>query len=163
MTREEFKNMFNTHFEPVRNYVYYRSGDKELANDVAQETFLRYWEKSSAKADGIENIRGFLFKMAGDIFITAYRKKQKMMSYSVLSNGNSFSNSPEEEMTYKETMLNYENALANLPEKQRTVFLLNRMDGLKYHEIALNLGLSVKAIEKRMKNALEFLRKAVNN
>jgi RNA polymerase sigma-70 factor (ECF subfamily) len=60
-------------------------------------------------------------------------------------------------------MRNYENALATLPEKQRTVFLLHRMDGLKYHEIASNLGLSVKAVEKRMKFALEYLRKALNN
>jgi len=163
LTKEEFKNTFDTHFESVRNYIYYRSGDKELANDVAQETFIRYWEKMSSKAANIGNIKGLLFKIAGDIFISAYRKKQLSIKYSVLNNHEEFFQSPEEEMTFKETMINYENALANLPEKQRTVFLLNRMDGLKYHEIAMNLGVSVKAVEKRMKIALEFLRKAINN
>jgi RNA polymerase sigma-70 factor (ECF subfamily) len=163
LTKEEFKNIFNTHFDPVRNYVYYRSGDKELANDVAQETFIRCWEKLSSKTEKIENIKGFLFKIAGDIFITVYRKKQIAMKYQIVINHEEFFQSPEEEMTYKEMLANYENALINLPEKQRTVFLLNRMDGLKYHEIALHLGLSIKAVEKRMKFALQSLRKAMNN
>lgn len=163
MTKEEFKNTFDTHFESVRNYIYYRSGDKELANDIAQETFIRCWEKMSKKIDGVENIKGFLFKIAGDIFITAYRKKQFAMKYTALNHQEEYFRSPEEEMTYKEMLVSYENALANLPEKQRTVFLLNRMDGMKYHEIAVNLGLSVKAVEKRMKFALQSLRKAMNN
>lgn len=163
MTKEEFKNTFDTHFEPVRNYIYYRSGDKELANDIAQETFIRYWEKFCSKEETVGNIKGLLFKIAGDIFITAYRKRQISMKYPVLNNHEEYFQSPEEEMTYKEMLVSYENALANLPEKQRTVFLLNRMDGLKYHEIALNLGLSIKAVEKRMKFALQSLRKAMNN
>jgi len=161
LTREEFKNTFDIHFESVRNYIYYRSGDKELASDVAQETFMRYWEKNSGEEKGNGNIKGLLFKIAGDIFISSYRKKMVAMKYPVLNKDEEFSHSPEEQLTYKEMLISYEKALANLPEKQRTVFLLNRMDGLKYHEIALNLGLSVKAVEKRMKNALEFLRKAI--
>jgi len=163
LTKEEFKNTFDTHFDSVRNYIYYRSGDKELANDIAQETFIRCWEKLSPKTESMENIKGFLFKIAGDIFITSYRKKQFAMKYTALNHSEEFFQSPEEEMTYKEMLVSYENALANLPEKQRTVFLLNRMDGLKYHEIATNLGLSIKAVEKRMKFALQSLRKAMNN
>jgi len=48
--------------------------------------------------------------------------------------------------------------LESMPEKQRTVFLMNRIDELKYKEIADHLGLSVKAIEKRMSQALEHLK-----
>ena len=72
-----------------------------------------------------------------------------------------YSESPHDLMRYKELLQNYERALENLPEKQRTVFLLSRMDGMKYSEIAETLGLSVKAVEKRMKNALQYLRNAV--
>jgi len=54
---------------------------------------------------------------------------------------------------------NYSKALASMPEKQRTVFLLSRTDNLKYREIAEMLEISVKAVEKRMKLALEHLRK----
>jgi RNA polymerase sigma-70 factor (ECF subfamily) len=48
-------------------------------------------------------------------------------------------------------------AIASLPEKQRTVFLMNRIDELTYREIAQRLEIGVKAVEKRMHEALEFL------
>jgi RNA polymerase sigma-70 factor (ECF subfamily) len=57
---------------------------------------------------------------------------------------------------------NYTKALTALPEKQRTVFMMSRMEGLKYQEIAERLNLSVKAIEKRMSSALAYLRKTLH-
>jgi RNA polymerase sigma-70 factor (family 1) len=161
LTREEFKNIFDNHFEAVRNYIYYRAGDKDLATDVAQETFLKLWEKG----DGFDssNIKGLLYKIAGDILITNLRKHKVVKSYMARSISDEFVESPADVLHYKELVKNYENALEELPEKQRTVFLLSRMDGLKYYEIADNVGISIKAVEKRMKNALEYLRKAITN
>ena len=161
MTREEFKNIYDNHFDGVRNYIYYRAGDKELATDVAQETFLKLWEK----VDGFDasNIKALLYKIAGDILITNLRKYKVVNNYKARIISEELGESPSDILHYKELSKNYENALESLPEKQRTVFLLSRMDGLKYHEIADNIGISIKAVEKRMKNALEYLRKAITN
>ena len=52
--------------------------------------------------------------------------------------------------------------IANLSEKQREVFLLNRIEKKKYKEIAEMLGISVKAVEKRMHGALKSLREEIN-
>jgi len=52
-------------------------------------------------------------------------------------------------------------ALNNLPDNQRITFLLNRIDGKKYAEIAEMEGVSVKAIEKRMHLALKTLREQI--
>lgn len=161
MTREEFKYIFDTHFNGVRNYLYYRAGDKDLATDVAQETFMKIWEKNTEFVNG--NIKPLLYKIAGDLLISNLRKRKVAMNYNAAVTTEDFSENPHELMHYKELVKNYEHALESLPEKQRTVFLMSRMDGLKYYEIADNIGVSVKAIEKRMKNALEYLRKAVGN
>ena len=159
MTREEFKQIFDSHFSIVRNYIYYRSGDQELATDVAQETFIRLWEKTPKLVNG--NIKALLFKIAGDIFISHLRKRNVAMKYKAKVVEEELSESPYELIQYKELLQNYETALETLPEKQRTVFLLSLIDNLNYFEIADNLGVSVKAVEKRMKNALEYLRKAI--
>jgi len=56
-----------------------------------------------------------------------------------------------------------EKAINDLPEKQRTVFLMNRFENHSYTEIASLLDLSVKAVEKRMHLALVSLRKVIKN
>jgi RNA polymerase sigma-70 factor (ECF subfamily) len=64
-------------------------------------------------------------------------------------------------MQYKELKSKYEHTLANLGEKQRVVFLMSRMEGMKYSEIAEKLGISVKAVEKRMNGALSTFRQVL--
>lgn len=161
LTREEFRNIFDDHFDDVRNFIYYRSGDQDLATDVTQETFLRVWEKAPEILNG--SIKALLFKIAGDIFINHLRKRKVEMKYTARIPDQEFCDSPFDLMHYKEILHNYEKALESLPEKQRAVFLLSRMDGLKYLEIADYMGISIKAVEKRMKNALQYLRKAIGN
>ena len=159
MTREQFKYLFDKHFDSVRNYIYYRSGDAEMATDIAQDAFMKIWEKQPA-ADQ-DNLAGLLFKIAGDQFINQYRRQKVMTKFRLSSKPETSTGSPEEQMVFEETKDRYESALAILPENQRTVFLMSRMEQLKYHEIADHLGLSVKAVEKRMTLALASLRQAI--
>ena len=67
------------------------------------------------------------------------------------------SHSPEFEAELKEFDARLQKAIADLDEKNRVVFLMNRIDGMTYQEIAENIGLTVKAVEKRMKKALDYL------
>ena len=161
MTRDEFKMIFDTYFSGVRNYIYYRSGDSDLATDVAQETFMRLWEKMPRLVNG--NIKALLFKISGDILITHLRKQKVALKFSSRVRNEELSESPYDLMHYKELLTKYEKALESLPEKQRKVFLLSRMDGMRYFEIADYLGVSLKAVEKRMKNALDYLKIAISN
>ncbi len=161
MTKEEFVNIFNNNFDTVRNYIYYRCGDVNLATDVAQDTFIKLWEKRSRFND--DNVKGLLFKISRDIFISAYRKKVRETDFNFKQRPEQIDESPLDILQYEELKTNYNKLLKSMPEKQRVVFLMHRMDNLKYAEIASALGLSQKAIEKRMKLALDFLKKHINN
>jgi RNA polymerase sigma-70 factor (ECF subfamily) len=156
MTREEFKQLFDLNFDAVRNYLYYRSGDAELATDLAQETFLKIWEKQLGT--GHKNVRALLFKIASDMFVTQFRRQKALTAVRLKLNPEVAGQSPEEQMVFNELKEKYEVALAGMPENQRSVFMMSRMDRMKYHEIAGCLGLSQKAVEKRMNLALAFLK-----
>ncbi|OYT13447.1 MAG: RNA polymerase subunit sigma-24 [Bacteroidetes bacterium 4572_114] len=159
MTKEQFKEIFDGYFDTVRNYVYYRSGDQELATDVAQEAFMRIWEKQ-LKPDK-NKTKALLFKIAGDLFISNYRKQKTEQNFKLNLKPEVNFETPEDKISFEELRENYGLALQQLPEKQRTVFLMSRMDEMTYTEIAANIGLSVKAVEKRMTQALAYLKEAL--
>ena len=156
MTKENFRKLFDEWFDPVRSYIYYRSGDPELSTDIAQETFLKIWEKQLMPERGKE--KGLLFKIAGDLFVSTYRKMKVAEKYERTVKFSFNGTTQDHSLEYKELKKNYEKALAQMPEKQRVVFLMSMMEELKYYEIADRLGLSVKAVEKRMTLALTFLK-----
>ncbi len=154
--KKGFKHLFDTHFEDLRNYVYYRCGDTELATDIAQDVFLKVWEK---KLDVFEKREmGLLVKMANDMVISNYRKVKNGQKFQNAIPETGFEITPEDEMIYNELNGKYINALNELNENERVTFLMNRVDGLKYAEIAEQIGISVKTVEKRMSKALSFLR-----
>lgn len=155
LKKEEFKYIFDNYFDSVRNYIYYRCGDIERAADIAQETFMRVWEKQFRLEK--DKISGLLYKIANGLFISSYRRDNVARNYLQTLSFQYKEQSPEQELEYEELKKKYEQALVKLPDKQRTVFLMSRMEELKYHEIAQRLGISIKAVEKRMKNALSFL------
>jgi RNA polymerase sigma-70 factor (ECF subfamily) len=161
LRKEEFKSLFDTYFEDVRRYILYRSGDEEAATDIAQETFMRVWEKQMVI--DTQKVRGLLLKIASDLFISQYRRKQVSNNFFNTFQPNGTSSTPEDELSFQELQKAYDMALKTMPEKQRTVFLMNRIDEMKYKEIADQLGLSVKAIEKRMSLALEHLKTHLND
>lgn len=160
MNKEEFKNIFDRYFEDVRRYIFYRCGDENLATDIAQDTFMRIWEKQMTV--DLKSVKGLLFKIASDLFISSYRREKVAFNFFNNFQPNEKSYTPEDDINYQELKKAYEAALKSMPEKQRVVFLMNRIDELKYKEIASQLDLSVKAIEKRMSQALQHLRKELS-
>jgi RNA polymerase sigma-70 factor (ECF subfamily) len=161
LNQRAFQKLFDQYFERVRNYLFYRCGDPELATDIAQDTFMRIWEKNLKPEKGRE--KALLFKIAGDLFVSAYRKKQTALKFAMLAPHEAHNPSADHEMDYNELKTRYEQSLNSMNEKQRVVFLMSRYDGLKYREIAAHLDIGVKAVEKRMHEALEHLKGHLQN
>jgi RNA polymerase sigma-70 factor (ECF subfamily) len=158
LSSEEFKEVFDMHFDAIRGFVFYRCGDIEMASDVAQDVFMRLWEKRFS-LNGFP-IKPLLCKMANDCFVNDYRKNLRRMSFeqSVAPDEDSVY-TPEDELSFSELTAAYAKALEQLPKKQRMIFLMSREDGMKYAEISDRLRISVKAVEKNVSAALRFLRK----
>jgi RNA polymerase sigma-70 factor (family 1) len=155
-----FDQIFNQWYEPVRNFVYYKTGTMQLAEDITQDTFLKIWEKKNEIKQ--ETVKSYLFTIANNIIINRYVHQKVSLKFNNTYQPLNLSAAPDYELEMKEFDQKLQKALSDLDEKKRTVFLMNRIDELTYNEIAENLGLTVKAIEKRMEKALAFLRKKVD-
>lgn len=154
---EIFTHLFNSHAESLINFIYYKSGNYSGAEDIMQDAYVKLW-KECAKV-GIEKAKSFLFTVANNTFLNQVKHQKVVLKFEKLNHKETTQESPQfvlEEVEFKATL---ERAIADLPENQRVVFLLNRIDKMKYREIAEHLNLSVKAIEKRMQKALLQLRK----
>lgn len=159
MTNEDFKSCFNELFDAVRNYVYYRCNDGELATDIAQEAFMKIWEKDFVYHP--QKTKGLAYKIANELWINQYRKSISVKKYQLTLSYDSLSTDNEHQLEYQELKEKYEETLSRLPLNQREVFLMSRMEELTYKEIAERLDIGVKAVEKRMSLALKELRKAL--
>jgi RNA polymerase sigma-70 factor (family 1) len=156
LTREEFKICFDQYFDPVRNYIYYRCGDTEIATDIVQEAFMKIWEKQLEYDP--EKTKSLIYKIARELWISTHRKKQSSEKYQLQLSVKEDNNRPDQNLEHKELKEQYETVLSSLPEGQREVFLMSRLEDLTYKEIAERLSISVKAVEKRMSQTLKVLR-----
>ncbi len=154
-----FEQLFDAYCDELRHYIFYKSGDEEVAEDIVQDTFLKIWEMRASVRP--ETARALLYTIATNQFANKYkRQKLKFKFQQTIVEDRTFE-TPEFEMEVKEFDLKLQRVLSELGEKSRTVFLMNRMEQMTYNEIANNLNISVKAVEKRMKKALEFVRKEI--
>lgn len=154
-----YKSVFNETSKTIFNYIYYKFGNEEKAHDAVQEAFVKLWENCAKVAP--EKAKSYLYTVANNLYLNIIKAEKVRLKYAdqTLKTTNE---SPEfimEENQFKEKL---DNALNSLPDNQRTTFLLNRIDGKKYAEIAEMEKVSVKAIEKRMHLALKSLREQID-
>jgi RNA polymerase sigma-70 factor (ECF subfamily) len=159
LTAKDFKMIYDTHFDDLRRYLIYRSGDQDLSGDIAQNVFVKVWTKKIEIASG--NIKSLLFKMATEEFISHIRRKKVEKEYTE-SIDLRLIREPDNNDDLLEKKVLFQKALNQLPEKQKTALLMNKMQGLTYKEIAEVLNLSQKAIEKRIGLALKALKQNLN-
>ena len=156
LTAKEFEEVFDLYYKQVRNFLYYKTSKAELSEDVAQDAFVKLWE-TREKIDK-SSLKAYVFTIANNLMINKLKREQlkfKFLNYTEQRNDNV---TPEYLIEMQEFDQKLQAVLAKIPEGAREVFLMNRIDGLKYREIAEMLGLSMKAVEKRMSRALSILR-----
>lgn len=152
-----FSGFFKANVKSLRNYLYFKFGNEEKANDITQESFIKLWE--NCKNVPIEKAKSYIYTIANNASLNEIAHQKVVLKYAQSHTNNDRTNlNPEfliEEDQFKQKL---EKAINKLTEAQRTAFLLNRIEGKKYHEIAIMLDISVKAVEKRIHGALVSLR-----
>ena len=153
----KFKTDYNELAQPLFRFIYFKTKDKQLAQDIVQDSFVKYWDKIGNVGQGKE--KSYLFTTAKNLLFNNIEHKKVVDKYQNSQPLLNKSTTPLFELEVSEFKEKLENAIADLPDKQREVFLMHRIEGYKYKEISELLELSQKAVEKRMSQALITLRK----
>lgn len=157
--KKDLQACYDLYFEAIRNYVFFKVKDAALAEDIVQETFIKLWNKRSTIRK--ETIKSLLYTIANNTVINHFNHLKVVRSHEgqVKAGGvGKHEQSPHYLLEEKEFEEKLNTIINNIPEGSREVFLMNRIEQMKYTEIAERLQLSVKAVEKRMSKALVIIR-----
>lgn len=154
-----YAGIFKTNSKIIFNHIFYKYGNEEKAHDAVQEAFMKLWEHCAKVPP--EKAKSFLYTVANNLYLNVLKAEKVRLKYAdkTLKTNNENPEFILEEQQFQEKL---DTALNSLPENQRTTFLMNRIDGLKYAEIAQLEEVSIKAIEKRMHLALKSLREQID-
>lgn len=149
--------MFMEYSDRIFRFLYYKSGNEGLSQDLAQEAFLRTWK--NCKQVTLDKAKSYLFTIANNLFLDEVKHQKVVRKFQLAAPPKSSTRKDGQYlMEEQEFKAKLEDAIAQLPEGQRLVFLMNRIEKMKYKDIAELLDISVKAVEKRMSLALKSLR-----
>lgn len=125
---------------------------------------MRLLERNSK--DSIDDPDAYVAKIAGNLSISSQRKlsvRQRVHADQAVRDLLApFVPCPHEVLDARERLNVVKSALAELPPRAREVFLANRVDGKSYSRIALEMEISVSAVEKNMARALTQLSLKLN-
>ncbi len=152
--RAAFKQLCARYYDPLYRFLWRKTRNEEAAKDLVQELFMNLW-KMRARLDENLSIKAYLYRAANNLAINHLRKKILHQAHFSDDLADAPAGHSDEERELQECL---DEALQDLPEAQRTVFMLNRFEGLRYAEIAEALQISIKTVESRMSQTLKHLR-----
>ncbi|GFM89075.1 DNA-directed RNA polymerase sigma-70 factor [Pseudomonas cichorii] len=152
--RAHFLRVFLSQRPQMEALVSRRVGCRATAADLVQDLFVRFWRRPLVQ---VEELSTYLLRCAGNIAIDHLRSEgvRSRISESLEAGYDDVSNDPRAALEANKDLRHVEAALRGLPERTRQIFLLNRIHGRKYAEIAKAMGLSQSAVEKHMMRALQ--------
>lgn len=147
----------------------YKFGNNILKSNVdtenlIQDVFLNLWENRN-KVEKDSSIKSYIFTITYNSAISIIRKKARESEYvEYLKSLQEVNAEPVNvEVEYKELTNTLDEIVQALPMRQKEVYLLHKVKGLKYNEIAELLNISANTIENHMSRALKTIRRKLGN
>ncbi|WP_461532182.1 RNA polymerase sigma factor [Sinomicrobium sp.] len=156
-----FKYIFEAFYDDLVCYIYSLCNNRAKAEDIVQNVFVKLWEQHDTIAVHT-SLKNYLFRASHNLFINSLRRNRNTV---FLSDHLYLESFLAEETEGKEALPNRETlqqAIDTLPERCREIFVLHKIKGMKYSQIAQKLNISIKTVENQMSKAYQKLRKMKN-
>lgn len=159
--REAFSILLRRHLDAIHAFNRRLLGNSEDAADVAQETFLRVWNRAGTWRPRKVKFTTWLHRIARNLCLDALRRRRATVSLDLesLDGGNA----PDQAALVGCLQTALAVALSALPERQRTALALCQNQGMSNREAAQVLGIGVEALESLLARARRALRTALRD
>lgn len=154
-----FETVFKAYYAMLCTYSNSLLKDANEAEEIVQGTFLSLWE-AREKLDIHTSLKAYLYRAVHNTSLNRLKhyKVRQMHSAEVKSTNDEAVETTLEQVQGSELELQIAKAIDRLPRQCQAVFRLSRQQGMSYAEIAEQLGVSVKAVDKQIVRALRILR-----
>ncbi|WP_154660647.1 sigma-70 family RNA polymerase sigma factor [Pseudomonas cremoricolorata] len=152
--KAQFSALYDAHNSWLKRWLFRRLGCREVAADLAQDTFVRILSKGLAPQ--VERPRALLSTIAHGLFVNLLRRRQLEASYleALASLPETLAPSAEERWQLFEALQAIDALLDGLPARVRTAFLWSQLEGLSHQQIAERLNVSKSSVRQYIARAL---------
>ena len=156
-----FDQLFHAHWSHVYAAAFYMTKSSDLADDIAQETFLTLW-RNKQEASAIHNLKGFLYTTVRFQVLKAFRRMKVEDAFAIYLQRHQPAHTEiahqESLMDLKDLQDSLQDGIANLPPQQQRAFRLSREQGLTHDDISKLMHVSKKTVKDYIVRSLAFLR-----
>lgn len=152
----DIDSLYSSHHHWLRNWLRRQLNCSETAADLTHDTFIRILQKQRTDPSlSIRYPRGYLRMVANSLMMDHFRRHAVEKAYleALAHIPRNTVISSEERSIILETLQQLDKLLGRLPSPVREAFLLSRVDGLTYAEIAKRLDVSLRTVKRYMKQA----------
>lgn len=158
--RGAFERFYNLYYDQVFRFAYYCLGEKEACREVVADVFFSVWQSRKRLRD-IDNIDTYLYIVVRNEALRYQARNRDFnqipLNDILLLEEEETDGSPERHLELKEMREILGQAIDELPEKCRLIFLMSREEGLKTKEIARILSIQESTVRVQLKIAIEKL------
>lgn len=159
---KDFEIVFRLYYKPLLDYASSILKDRDEAEEIIQELFFKFW-KNKESLEITSSLKSYLYRSVYNNCLQLIKHEQVKLNYSNhIKHQVEYSEEPLEQVKGNELHTKIIETLEKLPDRCKEIFKLNRFEGMKYHEIAEKLAISIKTVEANMSKALKVFRKSLS-
>lgn len=156
-TKAYFLQIYDAYADDIFRFCYLKVSSRELAQDLTQETFTRFWQ-ALREGTVMRSDRALLYTVARNLVIDWYRKKKESSLDTLLEYGTEFTGEKAADVTREAEMNEALRVVSELDEASREALTLRFVEGLSPKEIADLSGESANAVSVRINRAMKKVR-----
>src|SRR5699024_9602303 len=160
--KKAFDEVYKTYYKRLCHYLLNFTQDQAKIEDIVQETFITLWDKRKS-LNIKKSPESYLFRTAHNKFMDTYRKKKQTNSFLIDYYYTALIRAEKKDQSYKKELLKkLKNCIDTLPDRCQKVFKECKLSQKTNQEVADELDISIKTVEKHVSTGYRLIRECVD-